>query len=156
VFPRACSKALDLRSGLVGRFLLDGEAALLAQGTTEAESLDGFPRLTAEMISVAPGYAAACPLRERHRAQPWRDQPPIRKHCHKLGRAKGDPAMRTLAALTLAATLGFAGHALAAQANAQVIRAYCHTVTRDQTFKWASPDIRCVPDALPPRKRTTP
>jgi uncharacterized protein (DUF433 family) len=53
-------------------------AALLARGAAEAELLCGYPRLTAEMIRLAPVYAAVYPLRVGHRAQPWRDQPPIR------------------------------------------------------------------------------
>ena len=57
---------------------------LLGQGTAEAELLDGYPRLTAEMIRLAPVYAAAYPLRGRPRAQPWRDRPPIRSSRRKL------------------------------------------------------------------------
>jgi len=59
-------------------------SALLSQGSTEAEVLEGYPRLTAEMVRLAPIYAAAYPLRGRPRAQPWRDQPPIRSSRRKL------------------------------------------------------------------------
>jgi uncharacterized protein (DUF433 family) len=52
-------------------------AELVAQGSAQAELLDGYPRLTAEMIRLAPVYAAAYPLRERPRNQPWRDQKPV-------------------------------------------------------------------------------
>jgi uncharacterized protein (DUF433 family) len=52
-------------------------AELVAQGSTQAERLDGYPRVTAEMIRLAPVYAAAYPLRERPRNQPWRDQKPV-------------------------------------------------------------------------------
>jgi uncharacterized protein (DUF433 family) len=50
-------------------------AGLVAQGSTSAELLGAYPRLTAEMIRLAPVYAAAYPLRGRPRRQPWRDQP---------------------------------------------------------------------------------
>lgn len=59
-------------------------ATLLKQGSTETELLEGYPRLTAEMVRLAPIYAAAYPLRGRPRAQPWRDQPPIRGGRRKL------------------------------------------------------------------------
>jgi uncharacterized protein (DUF433 family) len=51
-------------------------AELLAKGSTPAELREGYPRLTAEMIRVAPVYAAAYPLRGRPRNQPWRDHKP--------------------------------------------------------------------------------
>jgi uncharacterized protein (DUF433 family) len=51
-------------------------AELLAKGSTPAELLEVYPRLTAEMLKVAPVYAAAYPLRGRPRQQPWRDQKP--------------------------------------------------------------------------------
>jgi len=53
-------------------------AELVAKGSTQAELLEGYPRLTAEMIRLAPIYAAAYPLRGRPRSQPWRDQNPLR------------------------------------------------------------------------------
>jgi len=59
-------------------------ATLLGQGSTEAELLEGYPRLTAEMVRLAPIYAAAYPLRGRPRAQPWRKQPPVRRSRRKL------------------------------------------------------------------------
>lgn len=59
-------------------------AQLLGQGSTEADILQGYPRLTAEMVRLAPTYAAAYPLRGRPRAQPWRDQPPVRSSRRKL------------------------------------------------------------------------
>ena len=58
---------------------------LVAQGSTPAELIEGYPRLTAEMIRLAPVYAAAYPLRGRPRQQPWRDQQPLR-----LGRRRLD------------------------------------------------------------------
>ena len=59
-------------------------AELLAQGSTPAELLEGYPRLTAEMIRLAPVCAAAYPLRSRPRNQPWRDQKPVRRGRRKL------------------------------------------------------------------------
>jgi hypothetical protein len=54
-------------------------AELLAKGSTPAELLEGYPRLTAEMIRLAPVYAAAYPLRGRPRNQAWRDQKPVHR-----------------------------------------------------------------------------
>jgi uncharacterized protein (DUF433 family) len=59
-------------------------AGLLAKGSTQAELLEAYPRLTDEMIRVAPIYAAAYPLRGRPRNQPWRDQKPVRRTRRRL------------------------------------------------------------------------
>jgi len=59
-------------------------AAQLAQGSTSAELLASYPRLTAEMIRLAPVYAAAYPLRGRPRRQPWRDRQPVRRARRRL------------------------------------------------------------------------
>ena len=59
-------------------------AELAAQGATEAELLEGYPRLTAEMVRLAPIYAAAYPLRGRPRKQPWRDQQPVHRSRRRL------------------------------------------------------------------------
>lgn len=59
-------------------------ATLLGQGSTEAELIEGYPRLTAEMVRLAPLYAAAYPLRGRPRTQPWHDQPPSQSTRRKL------------------------------------------------------------------------
>ena len=59
-------------------------AELVAQGSTPAELIEGYPRLTAEMIRLAPVYAAAYPLRGRPRRQPWRDQQPLRLSRRRL------------------------------------------------------------------------
>jgi uncharacterized protein (DUF433 family) len=59
-------------------------AELAAQGSTRAELIEGYPRLTAEMIRLAPVYAAAYPLRGRPRRQPWRDQQPVHTSRRKL------------------------------------------------------------------------
>ncbi len=59
-------------------------AGLVAQGSTATELLAGYPRLTAEMIRLAPVYAAAYPRRGRTRQQPWRDNQPVRRARRKL------------------------------------------------------------------------
>jgi uncharacterized protein (DUF433 family) len=59
-------------------------AELVAQGSKPAELIEGYPRLTPEMIRLAPVYAAAYPLRGRPRRQPWRDQQPVRRGRRKL------------------------------------------------------------------------
>jgi len=52
-------------------------ADIRAQGETAQDLLESYPRLTAEMVRLAPVYAAAYPLRGRPRKQPWHDRPPI-------------------------------------------------------------------------------
>ncbi|MGH7079987.1 MAG: DUF433 domain-containing protein [Acetobacteraceae bacterium] len=59
-------------------------AELVAQGSTPAELLEGYPRLTAEMIRLAQVYAAAYPLRGRPRHQPWRELKPVRRARRRL------------------------------------------------------------------------
>jgi uncharacterized protein (DUF433 family) len=59
-------------------------AELLAKGSTEAALLEDYPRVTAEMVRLAPIYAAAYPRRGRPRAQPWRDRPPVHQSREKL------------------------------------------------------------------------
>jgi uncharacterized protein (DUF433 family) len=59
-------------------------AAQLTQGSAPAELLAAYPRLTAEMIRLAPVYAAAYPLRGRPRQQPWRDRQPVRRARRRL------------------------------------------------------------------------
>ena len=59
-------------------------AELVARGSKPAELIDSYPRLTAEMIRLAPVYAAAYPLRGRPRKQPWRDQQPVRRGRRRL------------------------------------------------------------------------
>jgi uncharacterized protein (DUF433 family) len=54
-------------------------ATLIEQGSTEAEILKAYPRLTSEMIRLAPAYAQAYPLRGRPRKQPWQDRPALRR-----------------------------------------------------------------------------
>ncbi len=54
------------------RILVHQIAALLAQGATEAELREDYPRLTPEMIAAAPIYARAHPRRGRPRKPAWR------------------------------------------------------------------------------------
>jgi uncharacterized protein (DUF433 family) len=60
-------------------------ADIRAQGETDQDLLESYPRLTAEMVRLAPVYAAAYPLRGRPRKQPWHDRPPISRTA--VGRA---------------------------------------------------------------------
>jgi uncharacterized protein (DUF433 family) len=59
-------------------------AELVAQGSNPTELIEGYPRLTAEMIRLAPIYAAAYPLRVRPRKQPWLDQQPVCRRYRSL------------------------------------------------------------------------
>jgi uncharacterized protein (DUF433 family) len=54
-------------------------AELVAQGSTPVELLESYPRLTAEMIRLAPVYAATCPLRALQPKQPSRNRQPTRR-----------------------------------------------------------------------------
>jgi uncharacterized protein (DUF433 family) len=59
-------------------------AELVAQGSKPPELIRSYPRLTPEMIRLAPVYAAAYPLRGRPRRQPWGNQQPVRRGRRKL------------------------------------------------------------------------
>lgn len=59
-------------------------ASLLEQGTPAVELSESYPRLTPEMIHVAPLYAAAYPPRGRPRRQPWHDKTPTYRARRKL------------------------------------------------------------------------
>lgn len=59
-------------------------AAMLEQGSTEAEILGAYPRITAEMVRLAPAYAQAYPIRGRPRSQPWRERPPVQRNRERL------------------------------------------------------------------------
>jgi uncharacterized protein (DUF433 family) len=59
-------------------------AAMLEQGSTEADILKAYPRITAEMVRRAPAYAQAYPIRGRPRSQPWRDRPPVQSSRERL------------------------------------------------------------------------
>jgi uncharacterized protein (DUF433 family) len=47
-------------------------AELLSEGETPERLRNGYPRLTEEMVRLAPIYAGAHPLRGRPRKRPWR------------------------------------------------------------------------------------
>jgi uncharacterized protein (DUF433 family) len=51
-------------------------AERLGQGETRERVHEDFPRITDEMIRLAPMYAAAHPLRGRPSKQPWHDREP--------------------------------------------------------------------------------
>jgi uncharacterized protein (DUF433 family) len=53
-------------------------AKLATEGSAEADILEAYPRLTAEMIHLAPVYAQAYPIRGRPRKQPWQSRLPLR------------------------------------------------------------------------------
>lgn len=59
-------------------------ADLVAQGAAADELLSDYPRLTAEMVRLAPVYAAAYPLRGRPRKQPWHDGRPVHRSRQRL------------------------------------------------------------------------
>ncbi len=59
-------------------------ADIVAQGQSENDTLESYPRLTAEMVRLAPVYAAAYPLRGRPRKRPWHDRPPVSETRRKL------------------------------------------------------------------------
>jgi uncharacterized protein (DUF433 family) len=59
-------------------------ATLLGQGSDETDLLGGYPRLTSEMVRLAPLYAAAYPLRGRPRQQPWHGKAPVRRIRRKM------------------------------------------------------------------------
>jgi uncharacterized protein (DUF433 family) len=52
-------------------------AELLAKGERVDRLREDYPRVSEEMIRLAPIYAAAHPLRGRPRKQPWHSRPPI-------------------------------------------------------------------------------
>jgi uncharacterized protein (DUF433 family) len=54
-------------------------AAWVDRGSPEAEILKAYPRLTPEMIHLAPVYAQAYPLRGRPRKQSRHDYSPVRQ-----------------------------------------------------------------------------
>ncbi len=59
-------------------------AELVAQGGKPAELIESYPRLTVEMIRLAPVYAAAYPLRGPKRKLPWHPRQPVRRGRRKL------------------------------------------------------------------------
>ena len=63
-------------------------ASQLEGGETEAGLRQAYPRLTAEMVRLAPLYAAAYPVRGRPRTQPWHSAAPVRRIRRKLAAAE--------------------------------------------------------------------
>jgi len=59
-------------------------AELVAQGSHPGELIESYPRLTAEMIRLAPIFAAANPLRAPKRKLPWHDQQPVHRARRRL------------------------------------------------------------------------
>jgi uncharacterized protein (DUF433 family) len=66
------------------RILVHHIAELVAQGNKPPELIEGYPRLTAEMIRLAPVYAAAYPLQRTLYRQPWHHRQPIHRAKRKL------------------------------------------------------------------------
>lgn len=54
-------------------------ATWMDRGTPESDIIKAYPRLTSEMIRLAPVYSQAYPLRGRPRKQPWHDRPAVRR-----------------------------------------------------------------------------
>jgi uncharacterized protein (DUF433 family) len=59
-------------------------ATMLNEGSTAEEVLEGYPSLAAEMVRLAPLYAAAYPQRGRPRQQPWSTLKPSFKTSRRL------------------------------------------------------------------------
>jgi uncharacterized protein (DUF433 family) len=59
-------------------------AELVGHGSKAAELIESYPRLTAEMIRLAPLCAAAYPLRGPKHKLPSPDQQPVRRTGRKL------------------------------------------------------------------------
>jgi len=66
-------------------------AELVEHGSKRAELIESYPRLTAEMIRLAPLCAAAYPPRGPKRKLPWHDQQPV----HQARRRLRGPAFNT-------------------------------------------------------------
>ena len=59
-------------------------ASQLAEGESEAGLRQAYPRLTSEMVRLAPLYVAAYPSRGRPRSQPWHGAVPVRRMRRRL------------------------------------------------------------------------
>jgi uncharacterized protein (DUF433 family) len=59
-------------------------AQLVAQGSEPEQLIESYPRLSAEMIRLAPIYANAYPLRGPRRKLPWSDQQAVRRGRRRL------------------------------------------------------------------------
>jgi uncharacterized protein (DUF433 family) len=67
-------------------------ADIRAQGESDEDLLEDYPRITLEMIRLAPIYAAAYPLQGRPRKHPWHDRPPVSVTYVKLADIEVVPA----------------------------------------------------------------
>jgi uncharacterized protein (DUF433 family) len=65
------------------RVPVDLVAAMLAQGASTQEILDGYPSLNQEQVELAPLYVAAFPRRGRPARRPWAKQKPLHVARHK-------------------------------------------------------------------------
>jgi uncharacterized protein (DUF433 family) len=59
------------------RVPVDLVAAMLAQGASTQEILEGYPSLNQEQVELAPLYVAAFPRRGRPARRPWAKQKPL-------------------------------------------------------------------------------
>ena len=68
------------------RVPVDMVAAMLAQGASTQEILEGYPSLNQERVELAPLYVAAFPRRGRPARRPWAKQKPLHVARHKLAK----------------------------------------------------------------------
>jgi uncharacterized protein (DUF433 family) len=61
-------------------------AAMLAQGASTPEILDGYPSLKQEQVELAPLYVAAFPRRGRSARRPWAKQKPLHVAPYKVAK----------------------------------------------------------------------
>ena len=66
------------------RVPVDMVAAMLAQGASTQEILEGYPSLKQEQVELAPLYVAAFPRRGRPARRPWAKQKPLHVARYKL------------------------------------------------------------------------
>jgi uncharacterized protein (DUF433 family) len=68
------------------RVPVDMVAAMLAQGASTQEILEGYPSLKQEQVELAPLYVAAFPRRGRPARRPWAKQKPLHVARYKLAK----------------------------------------------------------------------
>lgn len=68
------------------RVPVDVVAAMLAQGASTQEILQGYPSLNQEQVELAPLYVAAFPRRGRPARRPWAKQKPLHVASYKLAK----------------------------------------------------------------------
>jgi uncharacterized protein (DUF433 family) len=79
--PQTLGGAPVFRGTRVPVYLIAG---LVAEGAGASELQQGYPRLTDEMIRLAPVYAAFNAPYEKRRAHPWHRNLPVRVSRRKL------------------------------------------------------------------------